>query len=164
MRRWLLTLALLLLIPVPALEAVPARGGQPALVVPVWPGARFDLTFTHSIFGVPVREQFAVSWTGELVLTEVRSTDPRIIGYYDIPGAPTREQPGDVRIVDLSLAHDRLVVRGTPIGGRAYDDGRCRVPLAAMAGDWGALELRVRLRPLLLRAVNGRFAHCPTQP
>lgn len=110
-----------------------------------------------------MRERFEIDWRGRLVLREVRSTDSRVIGYYDIPGARTLERPGDVRILDLALVHDGLTLRGTPIGGRAYDDGSCRFPLAAVGGNWSAVQLQVRLRPLLLRLMHGGVFRCPPE-
>lgn len=149
------------MVPVPVLQAVPRDSERVPFSRVVWPGFGFNLTFMHSIFEVPVRETFTVDWQGRMVLREIWSTDERIIGYYDIENAPTRVQNGDVRIFDLNLPHEALAIRGTNIGGRAYEDGTCRFRLANLGGNWGALELTVRLRPLAYQIMKGGVAPCP---
>ncbi|HEY8369434.1 MAG TPA: DUF1850 domain-containing protein [Thermodesulfobacteriota bacterium] len=148
-------------LPVPVLEATPDAPGRPRLARLVAPGERVELTYRHSMFDVPVRERFEVDARLRLVLEEIRSTRLDIVGYYDIPGAAVEVADGDVRLVRLGLAHERLRVRATAIGDRSLVVGGCAVPLRALAGEGGALTLEVRWRPAV--ALPGyEEAPCPS--
>lgn len=156
-------LAAALLLPLPVLEARPDEPDRPRLARIVYPGYRFVLRYTHSVYDIPVEERFTVGPTGALVLTEIRSTRPEIVGYYGIPGAAVRAAPGEVRIEGFRLAHARLRVRATPIGGRSYADPGCTAPLTVLAGEFGALTLEVRLRPAAAAVWHWRDNACPNR-
>ncbi len=143
------------------LEARPDEPGRPHLARLVYPGYRFALRYTHSVYGAPVEERFVVGPTGALVLTEIRSTRPEIVGYYHIPGAAVRSAAGEVQIGGLHLAWARLRLRATPVGGRTYADAGCTLPLTALAGAFGALTLEVRVRPAAAAVWRWRGDACP---
>ncbi len=157
--------ALVLLVsvaPVPVLVAAPDTPGAPRVERVALPGIRFELTYRHSMFDIPVRERFVVDRRLRLVLEEIRSTRPDIIAYYDIAGAATRVAPGDVRIEGLHLAHDRLRIRSTGIGDRTLVVGDCAVPLRSLSGEGGAVTLEVRFRPAATAVPPWRERSCPS--
>lgn len=108
-----------------------------------------------------MREGFRVDLRGRLVLVEIRSTRQDVIGYYHIPGAATRVAPGEVVIRPPAVPRASLRVRASGVGGRTFRDGRCRAPLASLAGEGGAVVLRVRYRPAVA-ALIARSPACPT--
>jgi hypothetical protein len=147
-------------VPLPVLEARPARGGEPVLERPTYPGYRFEMRYRHSVFDIPVTERFRVDLLGRIILEQVRSTRADIIGYYDIPGAVTWTAPGEARIDPPPSPQASLRVLATEIGGRTLVAGGCTLRLAPLAGRDGAVSLEVRYRAAAAAALRWR-RWCP---
>lgn len=163
-RRWGVGAALVLagaaVVPLPVLEAVPDGAGRARHARLVAPGSRLELAYRHSMLDIPVRERFHVDGRLRLVLEEIRSTGPGIVGYYDIPEARVRIALGDVRLEGLERPHDRLRIRATRIGDRTLVVGGCALPLRALAGEGGAVTLAVRLRPAAAAVLSSGGTSC----
>lgn len=78
----------------------------------------FDLTYRHSVYGVPARERFAALPDGGFQLLAVSSPSEAVLDYYGVAGA--RRQAGGWWRLELAEppAHDRLPLIATPRGRR----------------------------------------------
>ena len=61
------------------------RGSVTELRIPG--GGRFSVTYWHSMYGVPVTEEFAVGEDGALVLTTLRSPSRAALEYFGVSAA-----------------------------------------------------------------------------
>jgi len=117
-------------------RVVAREDGHVVAALPLDGTRTFDLTYRHSVYDVPAREEFAVLRGGGFRLVAVASPQEAVLDYYALPGS--RAAGGDgwwrLELADPPVFRS-LPVAATAIGERALVVGDDRAPLAAPGRD-----------------------------
>lgn len=89
---------------------------------------RFALTYRHSVYRVAAEERFRATGGG-FVLDSIASRDGRVLDYYELEGARTREGGVWVLRPDEPARFTTMALAATRRGQRTLVAGARRVPL-----------------------------------
>jgi hypothetical protein len=143
-----LTLALLCY-PVTALTVRSAEKERVLQAVPASTGARFRLTWIHSVSKTPVSEMYVINADGQLCLTEM-------VFEHEGPGMPSspegktnwRIEGAKVFVTGYSSCLDRLNLGIAPFGHR-LQTGALDMDLVAEIGPDRLVSVRIERTPLI---------------
>jgi hypothetical protein len=100
------------------LKLVPAKGGQPLLVLPLEPGERFTLHYYHSVENAPIWEEHSLDRKGRIYIEEERYLKFGA-GMGRMPGVGRLVKKGPYEaIVDMHMPTGNFILR---IGSRGVD-------------------------------------------
>ncbi|HEV2127074.1 MAG TPA: DUF1850 domain-containing protein [Thermomicrobiales bacterium] len=118
------------------------------------PGDTVTLVFTHSMYGVEVRESWRVV-NGRLVRTGIETDRAAAAEYYATDGAVERTD-GGFAVISPPLTVDALVVRVDQIGRhRLRSDGTDEISLADRVEGSAAVTIQTRHQALLQQGIAG---------
>lgn len=134
------------------LLAVAGCGGEPAVLALDGEGravasadlpadGRFALTYRHSVYRVAAEERFRATDHG-FVLDSIASRDGRVLDYYELAGARTREGALWVLHPDEPARFRTMPIAATRRGQRTLVAGAQHVPLYG-----GPVHLRLVVDP-----------------
>ena len=109
---------------------VVARDGDGATVAsaPLPADGHFALTYRHSVYEAAAEERFRATGGG-FVLDSIASRDGRVLDYYELDGARTREGDRWVLRPDHPARFTTMPLAATRRGQRTLVAGGARVPL-----------------------------------
>ena len=100
------------------LKLVPAKGGQPLLVLPLEPGERFTLHYYHSVENAPIWEEHSLDRKGRIYIEEERYLKFGA-GMGRMPGVGRLVKKGPYEaIVDMHMPTGNFILR---IGSRGVN-------------------------------------------
>lgn len=140
--------------PTLALVATDGDDGRVILCQPVREGDRFVLSYTHSMYGGEVREEYAATGDGQLRRLSMTTANAAAADYYAYTATVVRE--GERFRVEVPPASFReLVVRVDRVGQPRLAIGGDTLSLFAAMGDDHRVRLAIERSAVWQRLLGG---------
>ena len=138
----------------PAITATDLTAGRVVVCRPVAPDDRLALSFTHSMYGGEVREDYVPTRDDRLRRVSMSTANAAAAEYYAYEANVVRE--GDRYQVDVPAAEfAAIVVRVDRTGAHRLRVGDRTIDLLAATGDGHRVRLAVRSVSALARFLTG---------
>ena len=140
--------------PTLALVATDGDDGRVILCRPVREGDRVVLSYTHSMYGGDVREDYAATFDGQLRRLSMTTANAAAADYYAYT-AKVVPEGGRFRVDVPPVSFQELVVRVDRVGQPRLTVGAETVSLFAAVGDDHRVRLAIERRAFWQRLLGG---------